>query len=124
MARRQTESEIYSEEFLALSTPEFHILLAIADSELHGYAMMQEVRENTGGAVRLGPGTLYRCIQDLVRKSLIEESQRTPAPGEDPRRRYYRLSPTGRRALQAEARRLAKLVELARSKRVLRRLPN
>ncbi len=126
MVRHSEHPEVPSGELLRvpLSTPEFHILLALAGDELHGYAIMQEVRESTGGAVRLGPGTLYRCIQDLVRKSLIEESKRALAPGEDSRRRYYRLSATGRRALQAEARHLAEVVELARSKRVLRRVPN
>jgi DNA-binding PadR family transcriptional regulator len=124
MARRRTEGGILPQEFLPLSNPEFHILLAIADSELHGYAIMQDVRESTNGAVRLGPGTLYRCIQDLLRKGLIEESDRRPAPGEDQRRHYYRLSSMGSRVLSAEARRLSELVAIAKSKRVLGRAPS
>lgn len=121
MGKRRMEGGTRPEEFLPLSNAEFHILLAIADSELHGYAIMQEVRESTNGAVRLGPGTLYRCIQDLSRKSLIEESDRSPVPGEDQRRRYYRLSSLGTRVLSAEARRLSEVVAIAKSKRVLGR---
>ena len=124
MARRRNEERVQPEEFLPLSNPEFHILLAIADSELHGYAIMREVRESTSGTIRLGPGTLYRCIQDLSRKGLIEESDRYPAPGEDQRRRYYRLSSMGTRVLSAEARRLSEVVAIAKAKRVLGRTPS
>jgi DNA-binding PadR family transcriptional regulator len=123
MVRRQTLDDQRPEGFLPLSTAEFHILLAVADGELHGYGIMQEVRSTTHGTVRLGPGTLYRCIQDLLQNALIEESGRSPAPGEDQRRRYYRLSSMGRRVLSAEAQRLAEVLALAKSKRVLRRLP-
>lgn len=121
MARRRKVEGIQPEGFLPLSNAEFHILLAIADSELHGYAIMQEVRESTNGVVRLGPGTLYRCVQDLSRKGLIEESDRCLAPGEDQRRRYYRLSSMGTRVLSAEARRLSEVVAIAKSKQVLGR---
>src|ERR1700680_4234326 len=107
MARTQLTGERDAKDFLPLSNADFHILLSIADSELHGYAIMHEVRESTGGRIRLGPGTLYRCIQDLQRKSLIEESNKRPAADEDQRRRYYRLSSLGRRVLGAEARRLS-----------------
>lgn len=123
MARRQSADEIDPEAFLPLSNPEFHILLAIANSELHGYAIMQEVHESTNGTVRLATGTLYRCIQDLLRKGLMEESDRYPAPDEDQRRRYYRLSALGTRVLRAEARRLSEVVALAKSKRVLGKVP-
>jgi len=122
MMKRRTEAGIQPEKFLPLSNAEFHILLAIADCELHGYAIMQEVRESTNGSVRLGPGTLYRCIQALGRKGLIEESDRYPVPGEDQRRRYYRLSSMGIRVLSAEARRLSEVVAIAKSKRVLGRI--
>ena len=111
------------EDFLPLTNAEFHILLAIADEERHGYAMMQEVRRATQGLIRLGPGTLYRCIQDLLRKALIVESDRYPADDEDQRRRYYRISALGRRVLSAEAHRLLQAVELAKAKRVLRKVP-
>ncbi len=108
--------------FLPLSNADFHILLAIADGERHGYAIMQDVQQTTEGAIRLGPGTLYRCIRDLLRKALVEESARHPAAHEDQRRRYYRLSPLGRRVLRAEVRRLSEVVARARTKRVLRGL--
>ena len=110
-------------EFLPLSTADFHIMLAIADGERHGYVIMQDVRQTTGGTIRLGPGTLYRCIQALLSENLIEESPRRPADDEDQRRRYYRLSSLGRRVIGAEARRLAEAVDLAKVKRVLRRVP-
>jgi DNA-binding PadR family transcriptional regulator len=109
--------------FLPLSNADFHILLSVADSDRHGYAIMQEVRQTTEGAIRLGPGTLYRCLQDLLKKTLIEESVRHPTVHEDQRRRYYRLSTLGRRVLVAEAHRLSEVVALARAKKVLRRLP-
>jgi DNA-binding PadR family transcriptional regulator len=111
------------EDFLPLSNAEFHILLAIADEERHGYAIMQEVRQLTQGLIRLGPGTLYRCVQELLQKGLIMESERYPAAHEDQRRRYYRLSSLGRRVLSAEARRLSEAVALAKAKRVLRKVP-
>ena len=111
------------EKLLPLSNAEFHILLSIADEERHGYAIMQEVRESTQGLIRLGPGTLYRSIQELLQKGLIVESGRYPAANEDQRRRYYRISSFGRRVLSAEARRLSEAVALAKSKRVLRNLP-
>ena len=123
MPRRHREEDRSAEAFLPLSSAEFHILLAIADGERHGYGIMQEVRASTNGTIRLGPGTLYRCIQDLLRNGLIEESGRSPAPDEDQRRRYYRLSQIGRHVLSAETRRLADVLALAQAKRVLRRVP-
>ncbi|PYS10960.1 MAG: PadR family transcriptional regulator [Acidobacteria bacterium] len=110
-------------ELLPLSTADFHILLSIADGERHGYGIMQDVRQTTGGTIRLGAGTLYRSIQGLLRENLVEESPRRPADNEDQRRRYYRLSSLGRRVIGAEARRLADAVDLAKVKRVLRRVP-
>jgi DNA-binding PadR family transcriptional regulator len=123
MARSENTAGASPEDFLPLTNAEFHILLAIADEERHGYAVMQEVRRSTQGIIRLGPGTLYRCIQDLLRKGLIAESDRYPAADEDQRRRYYRISSLGRRVLGAEAHRLMDAVELAKSKRVLRNVP-
>jgi len=111
------------EAFLPLTTANLHILLALADGERHGYAIMQDVRESTAGAIRLGPGTLYRSIQDLLDDELIEESSRRPKADEDQRRRYYRLTGLGRRVLAAEAQRLASVVALAKTKKVLNRLP-
>lgn len=95
----------------------FHILLALADGERHGYSITKEVEEETEGAVRLGPGTLYRMLKQLLDDEWIVEVER--ADDGDPRRRYYRLTPRGRRIAQAEAARLANLVKLARSRRLL-----
>ena len=105
---------------LPLTAPAFHILLALADEELHGYAMMQEVRERTSGRVRLGAGTLYGNIKRLLGQGLIEESGKRPDPEmDDERRRYYRLTPFGFEVAKAEAKRLEKLVADARGKKLL-----
>jgi DNA-binding PadR family transcriptional regulator len=95
----------------------FHILLALADGERHGYSIIKEVEEETEGAVRLGPGTLYRMLKQLLDDEWIAEVAREDES--DPRRRYYRLTPRGRRVAQAEAARLANLVKLARNRRLL-----
>lgn len=103
-----------------LAPAAFHILLSLADADRHGYGIMQEVAALTGGAMRLGPGTLYTNIKRLVQDGLIEETDERPDPEhDDERRRYYRLTETGRRVLGAEAERLAALVETARHKRLL-----
>jgi len=100
----------------------FHILLALADGEQHGYGIMREVETLTGGALRLGPGTLYGTIKRLLAAGLIEESEERPDPAlDDERRRYYRLTGAGRRAAEAEARRLETLVGAARARRLLGR---
>jgi DNA-binding PadR family transcriptional regulator len=98
----------------------FHILLALADGERHGYGIMQEIGARTGGAVRIGPGTLYGSIKRMLADGLIVESGERPDPAlDDERRRYYRLTDAGRRAAVAEAQRLADLVGMARAKRLL-----
>ena len=100
----------------------YHLLLALVDDERHGYALMQDVAEESGGRVRLGPGTLYGALKRLLELGLVVESARRPDPLlDDERRRYYRLTPAGRKALAAEAARHLRLVELARAKRVLSR---
>jgi DNA-binding PadR family transcriptional regulator len=94
----------------------FHILTVLAQRDQHGYAILQTVRERTGGRVRLGPGTLYRSIQRMLEEGLIEELREQDRPGEDDeRRRYYRITRAGRSAARAEAARLADLVDLARA---------
>ena len=100
---------------------EFHILLALADHERHGYGIMREVEEKSGGTVRLGPGTLYGAIKRMLSAGLIEESARRPARKDDDQRRrcYYRLTPQGRRIVTEEAQRLAALVRVAAAKRLL-----
>jgi DNA-binding PadR family transcriptional regulator len=108
------------ESLLPLSPAVFHILLALADGERHGYGIMQEVKFRTEGRVRLGPGTLYGAIRRLLEKGLIEEADERPDPElDDERRRYYRLTDFGLRVLRAEAARLAGLVRQAEAKQLL-----
>ena len=109
-----------TEDQLPLTPPVFHILLALADGERHGYAIMQEVRVRSNGTVSLGPGTLYYSIKRMLTKGLIEESEERPTDADDERRRYYRVTPFGRLVAEAESQRLAELVELARAKKYLR----
>ena len=98
----------------------FHILLALADKERHGYEIMREVDERSEGKVRVGPGTLYGSIKRMLSDGLIEELDERPDPElDDERRRYYRLSELGRRIAVAEAQRLERLVKSARSKKLL-----
>ena len=84
-----------TDKYLPLSAAVFHILLALADEARHGYAVMREVEERTGGLVRIGPGMLYGSVKWLLADGLIEAAPKTPGPGEDERRRYYRLTPAG-----------------------------
>jgi DNA-binding PadR family transcriptional regulator len=109
-----------------LNHSEFHILVALADRERHGYGIMQEVEAKSAGAVRLGPGTLYGAIKRMLAAGLIEESARRPAAkDDDERRRYYRLTSLGRSVASQEAERLAALVRLADAKRLVgKRLPS
>jgi DNA-binding PadR family transcriptional regulator len=94
----------------------FHILLAVADRERHGYAIMQDVRTCTDGKLRLGPGTLYGSIKRLLADGLIEELDARPDPGEDDvRRRYYRITGLGRTVATEESSRLAALLRHARA---------
>ena len=102
---------------LPLTAAVFHILLALADQDRHGYAIILDIAERTGGALRLGTGTLYTAISRLLEQGLIEEPDERPAADEDDeRRRYYRLTPFGRDVANAEARRLAALVKMARAR--------
>lgn len=106
-------------ELLPLTPVALNVLLALADGERHGYGIMLEVRERTGGKVRLGPGTLYGAIKRLKEGGVIEESTEGPDPGEAPddgRRRYYRLTGFGATVLAAEVERLDTLVRAARRK--------
>lgn len=120
----QTSSPHSPESFLPLSTASQYILLALALEERHGYAIMQEVETASDGTVRLGPGTLYRSIHELLEDELIEESVNRPIKkNEDQRRRYYRLTSLGRAVLGCESRRLAGVVALARSRKVWRKAP-
>jgi DNA-binding PadR family transcriptional regulator len=108
------------ESMLPLTPAVFHILLALADQERHGYGIMLEVERSTAGEVRLGPGTLYGSIKRMLAAGLIKETDERPDPElDDKRRRYYCLTELGRRVAQAEARRLSDLVQQARIKRLL-----
>jgi len=109
------------EKVQSLTRPVFHILLALADGERHGYAIMQEVAKNTNRQMEMGPGTLYGNIKRLLAMSLIEESDERPDPElDDERRRYYRLTTKGQRVLATEVSRMNDLVEVARTKQLLR----
>src|SRR5271156_276629 len=100
----------------------FHVLLALADGEKHGYAILKEVALRTDGKVRLSAGTLYGIIKRLNEEGWIAESSNRPAAGlDDERRRYYRLTEDGRRVEVIEARRLEELLGMARSKKLFRK---
>jgi DNA-binding PadR family transcriptional regulator len=114
MAERVEEAS--PEALLPLQPAAFHILIALAEGEMHGYAIIQEVAGRTGGAVRLGTGTLYRSIQRLLEQGLIGEVRERPvAELDDERRRYYRITGFGLEVARAEARRMAQVLEMARA---------
>ena len=105
---------------LPLTPAVFHVLLALAGGERHGYAIMQEVAESTNGQIKMGPGTLYGTVKRLLESQLIEESDERPDPHlDDERRRYYRLSGVGEQVVRAEARRYADIVTIARGKKLI-----
>src|SRR5437667_8392142 len=113
MAAAQTDPET----MLPLTPAVFHVLLALAEGERHGYAIMREVAESTHGRIKMGPGTLYGTVKRLLEARLIEESDERPDPEmDDERRRYYRLAGLGQRVLKAEALRYAEMAEVARRK--------
>jgi DNA-binding PadR family transcriptional regulator len=108
-------------KFDPMPSAAFQILLSLTDADLHGYGIMRQVEDQTGGRVRLGPGTLYSSIQALVEEGLIEEVDRSAdAEGNHERRRYYRLTTSGRKLARSEADRLADLLRVARAKNILR----
>jgi DNA-binding PadR family transcriptional regulator len=103
------------EQFLPLPASVMHIVVALADGEKHGYAILRDVAAVSGGAVRMGSGTLYGSIKRMLDQGLIEEADERPDPAlDDQRRRYYRLTELGQRVGAAEHRRLAALVDAAR----------
>ena len=111
-----------ADELIPLPSAVFHILVSLAETDRHGYAIIQDVASRTEGEVRLGPGTLYRSIQRMLDQELIEETDTRPAADDDDeRRRYYRITPLGRQAARAEAERLSDLVRLARATGLLSR---
>ena len=105
------------EALLPLPEATFHILVALADQDRHGYAILQDVEERTGGALRMSAGTLYRSIARMVEQGLIREVTARPRVSlDDERRRYYRVTPFGLDVARAEMRRLTELVRLARAR--------
>lgn len=116
----RSSSPARADAAIPMPPSEFQILLALADGERHGYAIMQEVERRSDGAVRLGPGTLYGSIKRMLAAGLIgERGARPTSSRDDERRRYYHMTPLGRRVAAAEARRMEQLVSAARSKRLL-----
>src|SRR5262245_25701116 len=108
-------SDVEIEEFLPLPASVMHIVVALADGEKHGYAILRDVADLSDGAVRMGSGTLYGSIKRRLDQGLIEETEERPDPGlDDQRRRYYRLTSLGQQVGAAEQRRLAALVDAAR----------
>jgi DNA-binding PadR family transcriptional regulator len=117
---RMREEERHPRSLLPLTPAVLHVLLALAGEERHGYGIMREVEDRTGGEVRLGPGTLYGAIKRMLADGLIEESDERPDPVlDDRRRRYYRITDFGRRVAGAEAERLQDLVNVARTRKLL-----
>ena len=104
------------DSLLPLQPATFHILMALADDDRHGYAIIQEIAARTDGTLRMSAGTLYRSIQRMIEQGLIVEVHERPAPElDDERRRYYRITKFGEAVARAETRRLQNLVRLARA---------
>jgi DNA-binding PadR family transcriptional regulator len=112
----QSAPDPESEQFLPLPPASFHILVALADRDRHGYSIMQDVAARTGGKLKLSPGTLYGSIRRLLESGLIEELEARPDPEhDDERRRYYRLTRFGRNVAEAEAARMSEILSQARA---------
>ena len=116
MARHNRKAD----ELLPLTPGMFHVLIALADGEKHGYAIIKEVARRTDDAIRLSAGTLYTLIRRFVQEGVIAESDERPdAALDDERRRYYRLTDFGRAVAQAEARRMEDALDMARAKKLI-----
>src|SRR3989475_9277529 len=107
--------------FGPLTPSMFHVLLALAGDDLHGYAILKEVELRTSGKVRLSTGTLYGIIKRLLNDGLIVELRSRPADSDDERRRYYRLTPQGRQVAAGEAERMDEVLSIARSRNLLKK---
>ena len=111
-----------ADDYLPLTAPMFEVLLALADGDKHGYAIIKEVRHRTDGRVRLSAGTLYGLLKRFIDDGLIAECAERPDPAlDDERRRYYRLTPNGRAVAVAETRRMEAAVMQARSKHLIKK---
>jgi DNA-binding PadR family transcriptional regulator len=108
--------DLAPDDLLPLPPATFHILLAVAEGERHGYAIIQDVEARTDGELRLSAGTLYRSVARMVEQGLIVEVARRRTAADDERRRYYRITPFGTAVARAEMRRLAQLLRLARAR--------
>jgi len=105
------------DQFLPLPPATFHILMALADEDRHGYAIIQDIASRTNDELQMSAGTLYRSIQRMQEQGLIVETRERPAPeNDDERRRYYRITPFGLAVAKAEAARLAQMIKLARAR--------
>ena len=112
------------DELLPLPPATFHILIAVADGDRHGYAIIQDIATRTNGELQMSAGTLYRSIQRMQEQGLIVESRRRPDPeDDDERRRYYQITPFGNAVARAEARRLSELIRLARARGIVPERP-
>ena len=114
-----TKTRLDPEAMLPLTPLSFHILLALADDDRHGYGIIKEVRERTNGEMNPGAGTLYAAVQRMLDDGVITETSDRPATGDDERRRYYRLSAFGRQVARAEALRLARVIRIASDKKLI-----
>lgn len=115
-----TKTAVRPEDMLPLTPAVFHILLALADGEKHGYAIMQEVAAITNREMKMGPGTLYGSIKRMLEIGLVDESDERPDPAlDDERRRYYRLTSFGEQVARAEGKRLKALVQTAALKKLI-----
>lgn len=118
MSAEQSKDETYG----PLTPAMFHVLLALAGDDLHGYAILKEVELRTAGKVRLSTGTLYGIIKRLLNDGLILELRARPADAhDDERRRYYRLTPRGRQVATAEAERMDEILAVARTRNLLKK---
>ena len=116
-------NERRAQELLPLTPGMFHVLIALADGEKHGYAVIKEVARRTDGAIRLSAGTLYTLIRRFVQEGVIAESAERPDPAlDDERRRYYRLTEFGREVARAEAARMESTLNMARAKNLIPRV--
>ncbi|MEO7996900.1 MAG: PadR family transcriptional regulator [Gemmatimonadaceae bacterium] len=111
-----TSSDASVDALIPLPPATFHILIALATGELHGYGIIQDIESRTGGELRMSAGTLYRTIQRLVEQGVIVETVPKPAPiFDDERRRYYRITPFGEAVARGESARMSELLRFAKS---------
>src|SRR5216683_2796622 len=120
-AELMSATQSNAEPFGPLTPSMFHVLVALAGDDLHGYAILKEVELRTGGKVRLSTGTLYGIIKRLLNDGLIVELRSRSGDSDDERRRYYRLTPQGRQVAAAEAERMDEVLSIARSRNLLKK---